>query len=547
MNVDSWQIWHSYVTYLHDEIDIPVVARRLVEDGTCALTYMPNGQVILKNDEDTTISLSLKFRRHPHVASASIVIPEELSSKPYLADCAGLAVRMDMHEQHLRSDAPGDHYVRGFLTEQRLEYDDWSATVYPTYKLHANGVVITYLRIYSPNDSCPVDSFINRFVNIGHLLAKDVLLDPVTCRTEVESFLNKASSSGLVNRFRRARRSHRLQQVIETLQFTDSSGDFPFSLVRLSDVLRSLGISPMGAKWDLRNLAEHVHALILRSVSKMTKSPEWGRNRVGMPIVHLLGFSDQPDRVHTYTEDQLDGFAKILARSSVRHSSMTQALSPDLRPIEDYSMYLSRAAMLFVAGNSHLEAMRHDGHISETAQGTDWAVYDKQIIAELALLLRGSLMRSDGRSKDRRWSVSSLRDDELELIDYERMFVEVSKFDEVNDVLRRTVAIFGLDKIQNRIRQNLQIRAIQLAEHQQRSTTLFGSSLTVLLGLLGVPALSENVVAPVWRLNDWYEPDDPNVAQLLLLGVSAGLLLAGVAVVWAIVRWHRRQSRRYEP
>ena len=546
MNVDSWQIWHSYVTYLHNEIDIPVVARRLVEDGACALAYMPNGQVILKNNEDTTISLSLKFRRHPHVASASIVIPEELSSKPYLADCAGLAVRMDMHEQHLRSDALGNHYVRGFLTEQRLEYDDWSATVYPTYKLHANGVVITHLRIYSSNDIYPVDSFINRFVNIGHLLAKDVLLDPVTCRTEVESFLNKASSSGLVNHFHRARHSHRLRQVIETLQFTDTSGDFPFSLVRLSDVLRLLEISPTGAKWDLRNLAEQVHALINRSVSKVTKLSEWGHNWTGMPIVHLLEFSDQPDRVDTYTKDHLDGFAKILARSNIPHSGMTQALSPDLRPIDDYSMYLSRAAMLFVAGKAHLETLRHDGRIPENAQGTDWAVYDKQVIAELALFLRGSLMRFDGRSKNSQWSVSSLRDHELELIDYERMFVEISKFDEINDVLRRAVAIFGLDRIQGRIRQNLQIRAIQLAEHQQRITTLFGSSLTILLGLLGVPALSENVVAPIWRLADWCEPDNSDAAKLAFFGVSAALLLTGVAVAWAIVRWRGRSSRRHE-
>ena len=544
MQINNWQVWLSYVANMSGDLDLGDLSRRLVDDDVCAVTYLPTGsRATFKNEKRKTISTSLNLAKEPYSASGSFELPPELLEQTFAAECVTLAAHMDVHEHHLRAELPHEEFVRGYLGEHRLRFGDHFALVYPNFKLYANGTVMTHLRILSPEDGVSAEYLVDHAINLAMAVADDVYLNATACRAYLASFFQKANWWTRRRPFGRDKWLQRTTALLKSIQFEDSSGDFPACFVSVKTLLDRLEVSDAGLL-DLRGLANHIHSMIFDSVVETTRSARFAPSWFAMPTVHLIGFSDQPKYAEDYSEEQLETFANISSRSAVPLGFGKEVLGSDLRPHNDYSMYLSKSAILFVLGSNHVETMLNDSPNAIDSGQRDWAIYDKQVIAELVLLLKGTLHRWDDLSQTVIRGNASVRRCQMEVVNYERTLVDVSNFDEINELLRQAVVTLGLAKHAERVRENFQLTAVEAAEQQEQLTRKFGWSLTVLLGLLGVPALSDGFVEPLWEMAGWWRPELSSVADVFFFATSTALLLTILLLTWRTLKWRWDSVRR---
>ena len=123
----------------------------------------------------------------------------------------------------------------------------------------------------------------------------------------------------------------------------------------------------------------------------------------------------------------------------------------------------------------------------------DWAIYDKQVVAEFVLRLRAKFLLWDDLSQASEQFGTSLRAVESEIVNYERELVEISIYDEINNILRESVVIFGLDKFGTRTRENVQFNLATAVKSQQQLTRNFGLGADCYVGALGSPNIRSRI------------------------------------------------------
>ena len=170
-------------------------------------------------------------------------------------------------------------------------------------------------------------------------------------------------------------------------------------------------------------------------------------------------------------------------------------------------------------------------------------IYEHQAIVEL--LEYGYMLHRSVIEQVSRYScpedVLSIRE---HLIRLQHDMGEASHFGEIRDLLESGWKAMGVPDLRERIQESLAVMESKSALYETRVTARLGLNLTILFGLLAVPALAESVIQPLWEILEWPKPTSKPWEQLLFILVASIIVALAIAVLLAARPRSRFASRK---
>jgi hypothetical protein len=526
MRLDVWQVWFVYSTYLQRELtSLGQVAVDLVASGLCDSVMINDGTSIWRGLDDKLhvdpVNLTLSRRG----ARAKMDLPK--GAPPYALEGLYTAAAMRYGEQRVFGDDSPVPYLRGLLGPCVLErQDDSGINLYPIIKLYESGVLLVELRALSGGTSSSIDTatFIYEFRRAQAEQYTTAHVPP-TLAELAPLVSSEWKTLRVTDRIKLARAASQHREAVAERTVSDKSGDFEHLFCKLP--------SSEGSTETITDLA----LLIANTIGYLASEPRSGVKLAvfgqrpllttshwsGRPHVHLLKFTDQADSSKMNEERHRGEYASILAGVS---DAPTSFMSENLRSFDDYGIYITRAAQLWVYTPTTLVAPE------ETLADPNYGhvVYEQEAAAELleyAYALNKRLEAESGAPATDPRIVAKLR---VLLVELATKIDAHVHSGEILDLLRKGYAAMGIPELQERVATLLSARMDLLAHDEEQRTTRWALILSIIFGFLAVPPLASDVVAPLWRLLGWWKPSNADASQLFFITTSATAVLTTVGV-----------------
>ncbi len=533
--IKDWNIWHSYSTYfLRPVPDLLEAGRKLVASNLAALAFVPESWIWHRLPDGLVAGDSLMIDRRPYHPQALVTFPKTLT--PYAFECAYQAAMMDVIETHLLWSPTGHppNYLRAFLTECRLQLENWEVNLYPQIKLYEGGVLIVHLRVVAADTTCDLDAFIEDHVNLFQHVANSMEIPPSLLRWYARSMLNDRGGGFLgPRRFLRL-----LDRWIARKTEVKESGDFSYPFVPVDDPdlqeLLRLGPEPLGLRYLGRMIERCTAEVLLRGRTSWLRAVSiedvMGSFWSGRPSVHLISFEDQPLTKSGTSPSLKLSLAKIMSRTGrLEIPNVDTALGRDLRAYEDYAAFMNKALTLWAYTGNAL-SQKGDALLD---RNYGQLVYDKQSQVEYVDYRYMCHRQLEERSLMPHSTIRDVVNQEREIVQMRTLLTTSSPFGELVDIFRHADECLGLGEIRDHIRENLRLKSMVMEETRASNTRRFGWILSLLLGLGTASTLANSVVRSIWSLLR-LPVFEPKIQGLVDVGVAFGFLVCIVVLAWRL-------------
>jgi len=264
--------------------------------------------------------------------------------------------------------------------------------------------------------------------------------------------------------------------------------------------------------------------------------PALGEYWSGRPHIHLVRFDEQAETAPENERRNHRIFASILARvAPLIQSSRTMTLPPTLRSFDDYGAYVTSATSLWVWSKQGIRNQwpRRDpnrGHL----------IYERQLVVEL-LEYGYMLHRSLYHRMEQLNSSDEIAAVRFQILDLRRRMREASHAGEIRDLLNAGWKEMSLPELLQDIEVGLSMRENDRRANDTNRATRIGFALTIVFGLVAVPALAEQLISPLWNLSGLPTPVNPELAKLVSILIAFLIVIPTVGVITFM---SGRQSRR---
>lgn len=547
MQINEWEIWHTYSTYLLvSSIDLELTARRLVEYGVVECAMLRDGQTYWRCRSGVGSGITA-IKLEPDRIGASIKL-EKASEDAY--EIEGFALEAWYQAAHFRFNELrvfGEReiprpYVRGFIGQCNFisnEEEESKIFCYPVLLIYESGVIILELRTIASDHPVSLENFILGGVNLFN--------NPFT-KIEVPPGISKFATRAYYHSQKKWKLYHRLAIIflerlhdknVKKLTVTDLKGDFAFKIAPLS---RS---EEEGYYESLSSFAQtifHTVAFIiseprlgLRFLLKgQNKIPLVGNFWSGRPHIYLSRFENQQEIAEDNEKLHGPAFGSILGRMFISNPELALEYLPnDSRVFSDYSAYITPPATLWVWS---LSGLRQQEQWADANRGH--LIYEHQATVEFleyGYMIHRCLLERVQSYFDADRVLSARR----ELLELEQVMSEASHFGEIKELLNDGWDKLDLKALKYRIKEGLSIREEETRLSERRLTERIGRTLSILFGLIAVPHLAKQVIQPLWELLGLSRPESEAAFMTILNGISLGIVITIViCLLW------RFQSRR---
>jgi hypothetical protein len=118
---------------------------------------------------------------------------------------------------------------------------------------------------------------------------------------------------------------------------------------------------------------------------------------------------------------------------------------------------------------------------------------------------------------------------------------EASHAGEIRDLLNAGWKEMSLPELLQDIEVGLSMRENDRRANDTNRATRIGFALTIVFGLVAVPALAEQLISPLWNLSGLPTPVNPELAKLVSILIAFLIVIPTVGVITFM---SGRQSRR---
>lgn len=531
MDLLEWEIWYTYSTYLIGEIeDLSSVAKEMVESGLAPCVMHRDGETFWRsNDEVRTGITTVKV--DPRGSPAKVSLKPHGNPKSNLT---GFAYEAWFQSARLRygevrlfgEDNPGGPppYIRAFLGKCILisEKEKGAVDCYPIVKLYQSGVLSVELRIIGISNPIGLDTFIDKYVNLFQIEFSTVGVSPAIAKLASVAYVNyTVKKHSAFRRYSTQKLIKGHDEVISKLTSVMEHGDFSFEVAPLLS-------SEADAKESTDSFVLTIFSIIGFISSKPHKGWKWvvrgqrpliqpGGYWEGRPHIHVVRHGGQMDTARKNEGRHKDSFARILSRTTDQERN--PKLPPNVRVFDDYSVYITSQAILWVWAKQGIEAQE------------EWAdanrgqlIYEHQTCGEMleyGYMLHRSLAERIISAPNSE-GVLRIRKSLLELRSQMR---RSSHYGEVTDLLNRGWEAMGVSNLREDVNESLAIRAEETKRVESARNERLTRILTFVFGLLAVPPIATEVVAPIWELLGIWRPANTAAAKLFMIVVAVMCVL----------------------
>lgn len=552
MQIHEWEIWHTYSTYIQiQSIDLEFAARKLVETGFVELAMLQNGQTFWKSNNEISEGFA-DINLEPYSSSASIKfekIPKTANDPGDFAHQAWLqAAHFRFNELRVigEQSALPHPYLRGFLGRVNFifsEEDGGKVLCYPILTIYETGIITLEFRTISPEYSTEFQDFLSGAVNLfGHPF-EQVEVSPDISKYATRAYYDSIKKWNIFERIELLSLQKKHDNAIDSLAVTYDEGDFQFVLSPLSgaegspvkDKLKDVALTIFCTSTYIINNPRFGFKYVLFGQREIPKVASYW---TGRPHIHLTKFDKQKKTAKENEKCHGHNWGSILARINIPDKSLALKYLPeDQRPFEDYSVYVSQSALLWVWSqngllqqNEHADSNR--GHL----------IYEPQVLSEL--LEYGSMIHYSLLDRIEGYSQSSeVIMAQSSLLRLENDLYTASHFGEIRELLKTGWKEMGIVSLKEQIANALAIREAETKLNENKITAKIGLCLTAIFGLGTVPLIASEVLGPLWKLLNMPSISDEYAFKTMLNCISLSLV---ALLLVCVLRWTDRDHNKYK-
>jgi hypothetical protein len=541
MILKDWDIWHCYTNYFIEDFDgfeLENIARLFIQNNLCVAVYHSSNKIWWKNNKEIRSSV-IKFKNlgNDKLQYSFDTKGFSQNTKDYALKGIAQAAEMRISELTLFSPQYLDmfSYIRGYLNECYISLGGRVITLYPQIKIYDNGVFILSFRIISSIDDveCSIDNFIKYDVNLYQhkadyieippewfkLYYKDSLLwleGDIVSRYKTQRSIKRKDSKNTA----KIREINRIDFTFQVLHLEDESDDTLFIKNTLGN-LRDMIISSL---YHVINQTNDGIKYILLGAGN--EAYHIGESPVSRPSIYILEFINQPDSSGKIIEEYGNEIGKIITRVSSQ-LDFTKFLEHNLRPLDDYILYINQALTLWVLSkkelNSNKESFDVDrGHL----------IYEKQVQAESIDYMYTCYRRYAERSHLKYISYSSSIIEQLSIIKLKNILEHSFYAGELNELHAYAAKMFKLKDLFDYSLRNLKLETELLKTKRDENFKKMGLAISVLFGLASLPNFANEIIKPVWGYLDLWQPNGEVPQHLFFIAIASLIIFAILVVIW---------------
>jgi hypothetical protein len=538
----EWEIWHTYSTYIDGpSIDLEGAAKTLIDTEIAECVVSSAGQVFWKA-QGLVVDAALSVIRDTDEGRLTFTCTtrsgESLLPAGFALEALGQAVQFIAAAQRvLGPETPfSEKCLRVFLSKVVARFSESEEStadlnLYPVLVIYESGVFVLEFRMIGPIDEIDLERFISYGVNLPRLRVSEIRVGPGLARMATEAYHRSAKVS-IVNRFRFTSSQTLHNLAIKQLTAEETEGDgFTFKLSPWSGETQSFRDIAMSIFHTCAYLSSGPRRGLAFLLLGPKPAPDLGAFWSGRPHVHLIRFKAQKKTSQLNNRMNANAFYSILARTP----SLARALPQDLRYFEDYSAFITSSASLWAWSQDGVRAQQHHSDPNRAN-----FIYERQLVMELLeygyMLHRGFYHRVE--SLQATSQVMNLRRLILQLRLHMR---EVSHSGEIRDLLEEGWKQLGLPALVIEIDAGLALREAEIRSADSARATRVGWAIATVFGIVAVPALADQVVAPAWHLAKLKVYSSVDLMKLVYAGVATTAIIVLLSLVLLALRLRREQ------
>jgi hypothetical protein len=547
LEIEEWEIWHTYVTFLeHTGIDLPEAARRLVTLGVAECAMLRDGRTYWRSNstvgsgstvlgEDSTIKRPI-FQLDPDKGCTAKL-------DGFAAEAWGQAAYFLRSERRVLGDDTGllPPYLRAYLgkcvlTSTSKDKTSWQLNLYPILTVYESGVMLVEFRMIGPQTVRALADFIADDVNLFQFRFNQVEVTPGLAAFAARAYNQPVYQGNLVRRlqFLWLQAGHDIAVRQRTKQQTDE--DLSYDLAPLSssegDDLKSIALTIFHTVAFIVGRPRMGLSFLLWG---QLPAPATGEFWSGRPHIHLVRFHDQ---CKTASENEVrhgSDFGKILSRIPTLDDAVARLVLPkDARLFQDYNAYVKRSCSLWVWSMDGLS-----GQAAWMDPNRGNLIYERQVLAEL--LEYGYMLHRSLYHRLEKFSTTAevilVRRQVLQL---QRKMREASHSGEILELLENGWDELGLPALVSEIDAGLRLRESETSSMEALRSTRVGWALTVVFGCVAVPTLADQVIQPLWKLTPFHQFADASLTTVVSDGIAFLIVLLVLWVTVFVISSHER-------
>jgi hypothetical protein len=542
LEIEEWEIWHTYSTFLESTgIDLPEGARRLVASGIAECAMLRDGRTFWRsNDAIGSGSTAVGVDSASGLPVFHLELDENCKAQPegFALEAWGQGSYFLVSERRVLGEeaALPPAYLRAYLgkcllTSTSPDGTNWQLSLYPVLIVYESGVMMVEFRMIGPKTVRALSDFIADDVNLFKHRFDRVEVTPGLAAFAARAYNQPAYQGNFARRLRfmRLMAGHNIAVRQRTERQTDE--DLSFDLAPLSgsesDDLKSIALTIF-----------HTAAFILgrprMGLSFLLwghlPAPAWGEFWSGRPHVHLVRFRKQCKTASENEACHGSDFGRILSRVfAVDEAAARLALPRDARLLQDYNAYIIRSCSLWVWSADGLS-----GQAAWMDPNRGNLIYERQVLAELleyGYMLHRSLYHRLAKFSTTAEVISVRR----QVLQLRRKMLEASHSGEVLGLLESGWNELGLPDLVSEIDTGLRLRESETRSIEALRSTRVGWALTVVFGLVAVPALADQVIQPLWKLTSFRQFTDASLATVVSDGIAMLIVLLVLWVTFSVI------------
>lgn len=539
----EWEIWHTYSTYLDGpSVNLERAARSLVNAEVAECVVSNAGQVFWKA-QGQVVNAALLVSRDTDEGRLNFdcTTKSGVSSLPsgFALEALGQAVQfMAAAGRILGPETPlSENFIRVFLSKVVAKFAEGDEStedlnLYPMLLIYESGVFVLEFRMIGPLGEIDLKSFINYGVNLPRMQITNIRVGPGLARMATEAYHRSAEVS-ILNRFRfeSSQTLHNLAIKQLTTEETDGD-DLTFQLSPWSGETQSFRDIAMSIFHTCAYLSTEPRRGLTFFLLGAKHAPDLGAFWSGRPHVHLIRFKGQKKTSQLNNQMNADAFYSILARTP----ALARALPKDLRFFEDYSAFITSSASLWAWSQDGVRAQQKHRDPNRAN-----FIYERQLLMEMLeygyMLHRGFYHSVE--SLQATSQVMTLRRLILQLRLHMR---EVSHSGEIRELLDEGWKELGLPVLVREIDAGLALREAEMLSADSARATRVGWAIATVFGIVAVPALADQIVAPAWHLAKLKVSGSGDLMKLLYAGVATTAIVTLLSLVLLVVGVRRQRQ-----
>lgn len=508
--INESEIYYTYCSYLDlKSVDLETLVNKILDSRVAS--YIIEKNEIHYNSNNITKILGFEYPVDSKVDLNFYPIKNVENGEEIPNTCLEAALD-SLNHNRLFNQNPSLKFIKVYLEKIFVEIDNKIFILEPNMTIFEDGIIVFKYKNVLDDIDLNLAEYIDKYVNLGLKAFDNVYINPYICKILATAYNHKLKTPFY-------RRLEFLKEEKEHYKLVDEN---THSIEINSEIINLIELTKDEFSYDnLSTLTQsllNMFAFLLSSPNIGLKYLLLGQTKIidngdyweGRPYIYLLGFTGNCLTASENNTKFEKEFCEIIERYKSDYRKEAK-LGVDVSFLEDASVFFEKSACLkvFSGQSTVIEALQNNISSHDSIATYIEYVY----MLHRALLQKITQSHSVDDVSALRWRVNQLSSPQ-----------PIAASGQVGIYSQEAWGKFGIENLKAQISEAILISYDEKKFENEKNDNFKNFVIASLFGLLAIPSVSKEVVAPIWTYYDLYIPKIMAYESLYFFAITFSIL-----------------------